>query len=149
MEDNKFDLELQKYIKSIVEIVWDYIYNFNDIDGMYIYMLLGRVQSSNIFYMYNGIPYKKHKIFNIKSDFIVTDAKQQLLNKQTLDQIEKIETLFKQYEREVPFEIKIIYSPKTTNLDVKFSYENPFKNGDKSSIDDGFIAWTNSLGIQL
>jgi hypothetical protein len=148
MNQKQFDIELQKIIKNTIDITWDYIYNFNDLDGIYLYVLLGTIKSSDIVFVYKEVPYKKHKIFNIRPDFIVRDDKQDLFNTEIMLEIEKIEELFIKYKREMPYEIKIIYSPKTKNLDVKIGYENPFSDED-SAIGDGFRNWIKSLGITM
>lgn len=148
MNQNEFDIELQKCIKKTIEIAWDYIYNSNELDAIYIYTLLGNIKTSEHVFIHNEIPFEKHKISNINSDFIVTDEKQGLLNSETMLEIEKMEELFKEYNREIPYEIKIIYFPKTKKLDVKFNYENPFPNED-SAVCDGFRAWMKDLEINL
>jgi hypothetical protein len=70
------------------------------------------------------------------------------LFKKIVNERNSIESLFKKFEREVPFEIKIIYSPKSGNLDVKFNYDDPLKNKN-SAIGDGYRAWIKSLGIEF
>ena len=148
MDQKQFDIELQKNIKNTIEITWDYIYNFNDLDGIYIYMLLGEIKNTDFVFVYNGIPYKKHKIFNISPEFKVTDEKQDLLNTETMIELEKIEKLFIEYSRNMPYEVKITYFPRTKKLDVQFGYENPFPN-EHSAIGDGFRNWIKSLGITM
>lgn len=148
MDQKQFDIELQQCIKSTIEIAWDYVYNFNELDNIYIYMLLGEIKSMGHLFVYKEVSYKKHKIFDISPEFIVTDERQRRLNKETMVEIKKIELLFTEYARELPYEIKIIYSPKTKKLDVKFGYENPIPNED-SAVDDGFRNWIKSLGIKM
>ncbi|MBP4143086.1 hypothetical protein J3S90_14870 [Flavobacterium sp. P4023] len=148
MNQSEFDIKLQKCIKNVIEIAWDYIYNFDELDAIYIYILLGRIKTSEHVFLYNEIPFEKHKISDIKSQFVVVDDRQELLNNETITEIEKIENLFNEYNRDMPFEIKIIYSLKTKKMELNFNYENPFVNKN-SSIDDGYLSWMKTLGIKL
>ena len=148
MNQNQFDIELQKCVKNVIEIAWDYIYNFNELDAIYIYILMGRIKTSEHVFLYNEIPFEKHKISNIKEEFIVTDERQESLNEKTITEIEKMENLFNEYQRDMPFEVKIIYSQKVKKMDLNFNYENPFTNKN-SSIDDGYLSWMKILGIKL
>lgn len=148
MNQSEFDIKLQKCIKNVIEIAWDYIYNFDELDAIYIYILLGRIKTSEHVFLYNEISFEKHKISDIKSQFVVVDDRQELLNNETITEIEKIENLFNEYNRDMPFEIKIIYSLKTKKMELNFNYENPFVNKN-SSIDDGYLSWMKTLGIKL
>lgn len=149
MNPKEFDKQLQEHIKNLLEISWEYIYYSNKINTIYIYCLLGKDEYFYNLYEIENTFFKKHKIQLIDEKFLVTDERQEYINENSMNEIRKIEQLFKEYNREVPFEIKIIYSLTTQKLDVKFSYETPFKNGDKSCIDDGFNSWMKSLGILL
>lgn len=59
---------------------------------------------------------KGHKINLIDENFYVTDEHQGCLIKNIVIERNEIESLFAKYRREVPYEIKIIYSPKTSKL---------------------------------
>ena len=148
MEQIEFDDLLQKHIKNLLEISWEYIYYSNEIDNMLIYCLLGKNEYFDNFYEIQDKYVERHKIYLIDSKFIVTDERQEWHVENSMDEIRKIESLFLQYERDVPFEVKVIYSFNPIKLDVKFGYEDPLKNSD-SAIGDGFRAWIKSLEIDM
>jgi hypothetical protein len=146
MNNKEFDKELQKHIKTMLEIAWEYIYSSKKIDNIFIYLLIGKEKYFDIVYQVENKYFERHKIYLIDSNYVVTDEHQEWLIKNIMNERSAIELLFKSFEREVPFEIKIIYSPKLGNLDVKFGYDNPIKNNN-SAIGDGFRAWIKSLGV--
>lgn len=148
MNNNEFDNQLQNYIKNLLEISWDYIYNSKNIDNIFIYCLIGQNKYFDIIYQEEHKYFERHKIYLIDSDFFVTDDRQDWLIEKIVNERNSIESLFKKFEREVPFELKIVYSPKSVKLDVKFSYDDPLKNED-SAISDGYRTWIKSLGIKF
>ncbi|MBP4137585.1 hypothetical protein [Flavobacterium geliluteum] len=148
MDYNEFDTLLQNHIKNLLEISLDYTYNSKNIDNIFIYCLIGQNKYFDIIYQNNDKYFERHKIYLINSNFLVTDDRQDWLIQKIVNERNSIESLFKKFEREVPFELKIIYSPKSGKLDVKFNYDDPLKNED-SAIGDGFRSWIKSLGIEF
>jgi len=148
MNNNEFDKQFQNHIKNLLEISWDYIYNYKNLDHIFIYCLMGQNKYFEILYQTESEYFQRHKIYLIDSDFSVTDDHQEWLIEKIVNERNSIESLFIQSERELPFELKIIYSPKSGKLDVKFSYDDPLKNED-SAIGDGYRAWIKSLGIEI
>jgi hypothetical protein len=148
MDQKEFDKQLQNHVKNLLEISSEYIYNYKNVKNIFIYCLIGQNKYFDLIYQVEDKYFERHKIYLIDSDFFVTDERQDWLIENIVNERSLIESLFKKFGREVPFEIKIIYSPKTKKLDVKFSYENPIPNED-SAIGDGFRAWIKNLGIQL
>lgn len=139
---------MQNYIKDLLEISLDYIYNSKNIDTIFIYCLIGSNKYFDIIYQNDDKYFERHKIYLLNSNFLVTDDRQDWLIQKIVNERNSIESLFKKFEREVPFEIKIIYSPKLGNLDVKFNYDDPLQNKN-SAIGDGYRAWIKSLGIEF
>lgn len=148
MNQNEFDKKLQKHIKNLLEISQEYIYNYTNVENIFIYCLLGQNKYFDLKYQVEDKYFERHKINLIDSDIFVTEERQDWLIENIVNERSLIESLFKKFEREIPFEIKIIYSPKSAKLEVKFSYDDPLKNED-SAIGDGFRNWMKSLGINL
>ncbi len=148
MDQKEFDKQLQNHIKNLLEISWEYIYNSKNIENIFIYCLMGQNKYFDLIYQVGDKYFERHKIYLINSDFFVTDERQDWLIENIVNERNLIESLFNKFKREVPFEIKITYSPKSTKLDLKFSYDDPLKN-EGSAIGDGFRNWIESLGITM
>lgn len=148
MDQKEFDKQLQNHIKNLLEISSEYIYNSKNVENIFIYCLIGQNKYFDLIYQVEDKYFERHKIYLIDSNFFVTDERQDWLIENIVNERSLIESLFKKFEREIPFEIKIIYSPKSATLEVKFSYDNPLKNED-SAIGDGFRNWIKSLGIKM
>tara|TARA_R110000868_G_C10727429_1_gene751309 strand:- start:344 stop:667 length:324 start_codon:yes stop_codon:yes gene_type:complete len=100
----------------------------------------------DIIYKVKDKYFERHKIHLIDETFLATDERQDWLVENIVNERSLIESLFKKFGREIPFEVKIIYFPINGSLDVKFNYENPLQNED-NAIGDGFRNWVESLGI--
>lgn len=148
MNQKEFDKQLQNHIKNLLEISSEYIYNSKNVENIFIYCLIGQNKYFDLIYQVEDKYFERHKIYLIDSNFFVTDERQDWLIENIVNERSLIESLFKKFEREVPNEIKIIYSPKSAKLEVKFSYDNPLKN-ENSAIGDGFRDWIKSLGITI
>lgn len=125
MKNVNFDKTLFKHVENILINCIDYTNNSSSkIDIVYVYISFEWVIFYNVYFkLTNDVFYKKHKINAFIEDVDVSPERQSALNKKNNYELGKVKSLFEESEREVPTQIKIIYSSLTGKNKIKFNYE--------------------------
>lgn len=124
-----FEDYLSELQSDIVALTLEYAEKI--IDYIYIYMSCeSNMYDFNVFYKVNQKVLQKSKLNNADNAFVYntsTERQFALLDEGSND-LEKIHDLFKQYDREMPTEIRLIYDVKKNSLDAEYSYEFKYSN---------------------
>lgn len=139
-----FDEKIIDHFKNIMSESIQYANNEVDkILSVNVYISFEWIIFFNVFFRLNNNElYKKHKINAWMKDVDTSAEKQRSLNRYCNSELAKIKDLFIRYNREIPTQIKIIYSPNGGNFESKFSYEKHHNDelfiGDDSLANDWF-----------
>ena len=104
-------------------------------DTIYIYCSSEKERIlSSFFYVINGKAVRKHKLDDALSteelkrySYQITDEKQKLTSNVMRDDIEKMQTLCKEHNKEMPTEIKIVYDVKENKMLANYKYKIVYK----------------------
>ena len=96
-----------------------------DADKIYIYgSYENDIYSFDIFYMIKGVVVMKHEVNTVDGQsYDISDSRQIALLDYGTEELLKMRDLFKEYGREMPTEIKLIYDTKEGSLEGDYSYE--------------------------
>tara|TARA_R110002020_G_scaffold323714_2_gene539540 strand:- start:3429 stop:3902 length:474 start_codon:yes stop_codon:yes gene_type:complete len=122
-----FESEFEKLTKQLVEVCFEYVkYDSKNVDEIYIYC---STECSTIwfdaFFRLNGSIVKRHKVGD---KYEITDQKQLSLVKVSNKIIQQLIDNFKKYSKEVPTEIKIVYTIDGGKFDCNLTYETIWEN---------------------
>ncbi|MBD8035085.1 MULTISPECIES: DUF600 domain-containing protein [Solibacillus] len=105
--------------------------------------------SSSFFYLINNKYVEPHKLNDaLKSEeeiFDVSTERQFMVLNIIGDDIEKIEELCKEYERDMPTEMKLIYDVKTGNFKASYKYDLVYTHDDIKTADDIADEWFEEI----
>lgn len=125
---------------NMVEACLEYV--SDKADKIYIYASYeAKTLACNFYYEINGQIYKKHKL--PEGYDISVDRQMSCLDK-LLDEMQKLIGACKEYETEMPTEIKMVYDVKHNNLNADYRYDIIFSNTKKSA-NDIAEEWYNQL----
>src|SRR5690606_35966973 len=104
-----FESEFEKLTKQLVEVCFEYVnYDSKNVDEIFIYC---STECSAIwfdtFFRINGSIVERHKVGD---KYEITDQKQLSLVKVSNKIIQQLIDNFKKYSKEIPTEIKIVYT---------------------------------------
>ena len=127
-----------------VELGLDYV---PDADKIFLY---GSCENNmyffNEFFMIDGIVVRKHQVnINGSRSYDVSVTRQKALIKYSIEELMKMHELFKEYNREMPTEIKLIYDVKKGSLEGDYSYELKHSNTKDLTADDFFDKWFEEI----
>lgn len=136
-------IELQS---DMVSIALEYIEK--KADKIYIYASMeDGIISGDAFFEINGALYEKHKVNDSSSSasFDISGNRQKMLMKIIIEDLEKIESLCKQYNQDVPTQYKMIYYVETGKFDSQISYDNFFSHTEDKTSSDIFDEWFDEV----
>jgi hypothetical protein len=147
-----FEDYFSEFQADMVSICLEYV---NDrADKIYIYCSYEvSIISSYFFYCINGKVVKKHKLndalatINGKSNFTydVSGERQGMVLEIMNSDIEKIIHLCKEYKREMPTEMKLIYDVRNNKLTANYKYDLVYLNDPDKIADDIALEWFEQI----
>ncbi|MHB1316160.1 MAG: DUF600 domain-containing protein [Christensenellales bacterium] len=128
----------------MVSICLEYVEN--KADKIYIYCSCeSGIIASDFFYMINKYIIQCHKINDIvlssEKRYDVSIQRQKGVMKILNDDIAKIYRLCKEYNREMPTEMKIVYDVRKNSLDAHYKYDLIHSNDPEKTADDIAMEW--------
>lgn len=117
---------------DMVSLCLEYVNKKADEIYIYCYHELGEY-GMNVFYKINGKFVKKHKVNECFSEIDTSEERQTALLRIGSEDVLKVVNLCKEYSREVPKEMKLIYIVDKNKLEASYSYDLKFTNLSKSS----------------
>lgn len=102
---------------------------------------------TNVFFECNGKYAKKHKINDILDDKLidVSSNRQQGVLRIIVDDLREIHKKCKEFDRDMPTEIKMVYDVKKNSLEANYKNELIYSNDDEILPDDIFNAWFEEI----
>jgi len=145
MEKIEFDDKLFSNIKDILQLSYEYVDTSSLIEIICVYISLEWVNFYDVIYKIENKFYERHKVDVVLKNADISIENQRILVRSVNEVIGNIRELFIQNHREVPTQIKIIYSPVTGKNKVKFNYEK--LHNDELLIGDNDLAeeWFEEL----
>ena len=143
-----FEDYFSEYQADMVSICLEYVNE--QADMIYIYCSHeSKTIHGDFFFTIAGKTVKKHQLNEMSNkqhfDYDVSEHRQDMALDIIIEDIGKIETLCKQYNRDMPTQIKLVYDVKKNSLNATYSYEN-FWSDSKSRISpDIFNEWFEEI----
>ena len=140
--------QFEDYFSAIqtewVELGLEYV---PDADKIFIHCSYeSNMYSFNVFYLIDGIVVRKHKINTISGrSYDISAVRQRALLNFGVEELRKMRNLFKEFNREMPTEIKLIYDVKENSLEGDYSYELKHSNTKDLTADDIFDKWFDDV----
>lgn len=115
-------------------------------DKVYVYASCEEsIISSKFFYLVNNKYVKPHKVNDALEDgderYDVSTERQFMVLDILNEDIEKIKALCKEYERDMPTEMKLIYDVKSGNFKAEYKYDLVYTNDDIKTASDIAGEW--------
>ncbi|QIQ21445.1 immunity protein YezG family protein [Zophobihabitans entericus] len=124
-----FEDSLSELQADMVDITLEYA--FDKADKIFIYCSCENdVMFFSFFYEINGVIIHCHKLKEIDDSYDVSIKRQDAVLDIGFEDLEKMKKLFKDNEREMPTEIKLIYDVKKNKLKAEYSYDLKYSNTD-------------------
>lgn len=134
---------------DMVSICLEYVRNMAE--KKYIYCSCEeKVLSSDFFYCIGGKVKERHKL-NYGNDteknniFDTSPERQDMVLDILGEDIKKIITLCKEYNREMPTEIKLIYDVRKNSLKAEYKYDLVYSNDPVKTADDIAMEWFEQI----
>ncbi|MYL62223.1 DUF600 family protein [Bacillus hwajinpoensis] len=123
-------------------------------DKVYVYASReGGVISSKFFYLINNNYVKPHKLNDALEDgdkrYDVSPKKDFMVLRIISEDIEKIEELCKEYNREIPTEMKLVYDVKSSNFKAEYKYELVYRHDEVKTADHIAEEWFEEIKNNL
>ena len=146
----KFEDFFSELQADMVSICLEYV--FYRAEKIYIYgSLEEKVISCDFFYCINNKIVRKHKLNDAvdtnKEDFKYDTSVERQKGVMNIisDNVEKIYKLCKEYNREMPTEIKLVYDVKRNSLKADYKYELVYSNDPIKTADDIAMEWFEQI----
>ncbi|PJZ95050.1 hypothetical protein [Leptospira meyeri] len=152
MEKIQFDLNFQNLCKEVIQIAFDYIdNNEKETDAIYFFGTKEqKVSYTGVFYRIKNQFAELHEVNNVLEKKVKNSNRNiSTLTNKNFEILEHILSLFKQDNREIPTQIKIIYDLKKNNLETKLDYNFHFSNHKTKRPSDLFDEWINSIKSEM
>ena len=122
----------------------------NRADKVYVYASHeGSIISSQFFYFINNKYVKPHKVNDALEDgderYDVSSNRGFMVLRIISEDMEKIEGLCKEYERDMPTEMKLIYDVKNGNFKAEYKYELVYTHDDVKTAGDIADEWFEEI----
>lgn len=149
----KFEDYYSELQADMVSIYLEYV--DNRADKIYIYYSCkGNTISSDFFYCINNKIGKKHKLNEAVSDnneniaYDTSVDRQKAVLRIINDDIMKIYKLCKEYKREMPTEMKLIYDVKKNSLKAEYRYDLVYSRDPVKIADDIVTEWFEKVKLE-
>ncbi|MBA4547452.1 DUF600 domain-containing protein [Thermoactinomyces intermedius] len=136
-----FEDVLAELQAEMVAICLEYVNN--RADDIYIYCSCELSYSFNVFYKINGKVVHKNQLNEVLEDKIydVSKEKQWSMLHKGVEILKQIHNKCKEFNREMPTEIKMHYKVKENKLRATYKYDLVWSNDDMLLPDDIFLSW--------
>lgn len=141
-----FEDYLAELQADMVAVCLEYVNNRADDIYMYCSYEQG-AYSFNVFYKINGKVVRKHQLNEALEDgkpneiYDVSSERQRSLLRIGIDNLKEIHKKCKEFNREMPTEIKMHYNVKENKLRAKYNYDLVYSNDDMLLPEDIFLSW--------
>lgn len=128
---------------DMIQICLEYV-SYNA-EFVYIYASYeDNVISCDYFYKINGELLERHKLNNNATTIYDTSIQRQKACMKILNEdMKKIISVCKEYHKDIPTEIKLIYDVKNNKVNTNYEYEVKYSNDAKKTADDIAEEWFN------
>ena len=114
----------------------------NQAEKVYIYAIADSLYSFNLFYKINDYIVRKHEVNKYLPEELSVDTNLQLvLLKEGIKDIEAMIEICKEYNREHPTEMWLIYDAQKNSLDSHYSYEGRYDKDEELLPNLEFDKW--------
>lgn len=124
MEKIEFDDKLFSNIKDILQLSYEYVNTSPLIEIIGVYISLEWVNFYDVIYKIDNKFYERHKVDVALKNADISIENQRILIRSVNEIIGNIRELFVQNDREVPTQIKIIYSPVREKIKLSSIMKN-------------------------
>ncbi|WP_426940603.1 DUF600 domain-containing protein (plasmid) [Bacillus mycoides] len=129
----EFEDKFSELQADMISICMEYIED--RADKLYVYASCeGNIISSKFFYLINNKYVKCHKVNDVLKDgderYDVSPNRMLMVLNIINEDIEKVEAVCKEYEREMPTEMKLIYNVQSGNFKAEYNYDLLYTNDD-------------------
>ncbi|WP_291652018.1 hypothetical protein [Clostridium sp.] len=136
---------------DMVSICLEYV--DNRAEKIYIYGSFEEgVVSSDYFYNINGKVLERHKLndalINTEKKYDTSVERQKGVIKILNTDIKSMLKLCKEYQREMPTEIKLVYDVSKNNLRVEYEYDLVYSNDPVKTADDIAMEWFEKIKLE-
>lgn len=134
-EDKFMDVQI-----SMISLASEYVRA--QAENIFIYTIADSLYSFDVFYKINGHVVRKHKVnkYLPKESNIDTGLQSSLL-KEGIKDVEAMLAICKEYNREHPTEMWLVYDAETNSLKSKYSYEGRYDKDEELLPDEEFDKW--------
>jgi len=136
---------------DMVSICLEYV--DNRAEKIYIYCSFEEgVVSSDYFYNINGNILERHKLnealINTEKEYDTSVERQKGVIKILNSDIKSMLKLCKEYQREMPTEIKLVYDVLKNSLKAEYKYDLVYSNDPVKTADDIAMEWFEALRLE-
>ena len=144
-----FEEQLMDIQSDMLTLSLEYIEN--KAEKVYVYGVLeAGLVSFDVFYKIGKHISEKHDVNKYLLEKINdSDDIQFSLLEYGIEDLEKIESLFKEYSRAVPTEIKLVYDVGKNSLKSKYNYDAIYEKNEDLSVSDVFETWVQEEKSKL
>lgn len=149
--DKVFEDYFSELQADMVSICLEYV--DSRVEKMYIYGSFEEgVVSSDFFYNINERILERHKLNdalgNIEKKYDVSVERQKGVIKILNTDIKDMLKLCKEYQREMPTEIKLVYDVSKNSLKAEYKYELVYSNDPVKTADDIAMEWFENIRLE-
>ena len=152
MELKEFDEKFRELYTALIEIAFEYVNcNKDEVDGIYVFGAIDDgAFSYNVFYRINEKMAEIHQVNSVSDQqYDISDIRTFKLLDIGNDHLEAIAALFKEDNRPVPSDLKMIYSPKTGAFTNNIGYDSHFYEDGQKTIQQVYNEWFVEMGGKL
>ena len=143
-----FEDRFSKLQADMISICMEYV--GDRADKVYVYASCeADMISSSFYYLINNKYVECHKVNDALENgdkrYDVSTERQFMVLNIINDDVEKIEELYKKYDRDVPTELKLIYDAKCGRFQAEYRYDLVHTNDDIKTADDFAGEWFEKI----
>lgn len=144
----EFEDKFSELQADMISICMEYVED--RADKVYLYASCEEgVVSSSYFYLINNKYVECHKVNDALSkgeeEYDVSQDRQFAVLDIINEDVEKIKELCKEYEKDMPTELKLIYNVKSGKLQAEYEYDLVYTNDDVKTADDIAEEWFEEI----
>lgn len=144
----EYEVRFSELQADMISICMEYV--ADRADKVYVYASREEgVISSSFFYLINNEYVQRHKVNDALENgderYDVSPKRQFMVLDIINDDIEKIEELCKEYEKDMPTEMKLIYDVKSGSFKAEYKYDLVYTNDDIKTASDIANEWFEEI----
>lgn len=150
MDAATFDTRFTELFTAMVNLAYDYVErNKEEVDAVYVF---GSMETGeyyyNACYRINGRLVRRNKVNTVSvKKYDDSNPTLSAMSRKGIQYLRETAQLFRDDDREVPTQMKMVYHPKTGSFNNDISYELYYTDNDLT-IDEVFVKWFEELGQQ-